>query len=78
MEIKLLRRLFQEGLLLTAKVYPAPMEDERWIMAFDKSNGGEEQITKARDDKTKIYRRLNGALQDAKDIGFKEVTIRFN
>lgn len=78
MEIKLLRKLFQEGLLLTANVLPAPMEPGRYILVFAKSNGGEEQITKARDNETKIYKRLNGALQDAQDIGFKEVTIRFD
>lgn len=77
MEIKLLRKLFQEGLLLAAKVQPAPMEPGRYILVFAKANGGEEQITKARDNETKIYKRLNGALQDAQDIGFKEVTIRF-
>jgi hypothetical protein len=76
-EIKFLRKLFQEGLLVTAKVYPAPMELDCWILVFDKSNGGQEQITKARDHKTKIYKRLNGAIQDARDIGFKKVTIEF-
>ena len=78
MEIRLLRKLFQEGLLLSAKVHPAPMESDRWIMVFDKASGGQEQITRARDGETKIYKRLNGALQDAQDIGFKEVTIRFD
>jgi hypothetical protein len=77
-EIKLLRRLFQEGLLLAAKVLPAPMEPGRYILVFAKANGGEEQITKARDNEAKVYKRLNGALQDAQDIGFKEVTIRFD
>ncbi len=77
MEIKFLRKLFQEGLLVTAKVYPAPMESDCWILVFDKSNGGQEQITKARDNKTKIYKRLHGAIEDARDIGFKKVTIEF-
>ncbi len=77
MEIKLLRTLFQEGLLLTAKILPAPMNPGCYNLVFIKPNGGEEHITKARDNKTKIYKRLHGALQDAQDIGFKEVTIRF-
>ncbi len=54
------------------------MEPGRYILVFNKANGGEEQITKARDNETKVYKRLNGALQDAQDIGFKEVTIRFD
>lgn len=47
MEIKLLKTLFEEGLLLSAKVLPAPMEHDRWIMVFNKASGSEEQITKA-------------------------------
>jgi hypothetical protein len=78
LEIRLLKTLFEEGLLLNAKVQPAPMEHDRWIMVFDKASGSQEQITKARDDETKVYKRLNGALQDAKEIGFKEVIIRFD
>ena len=77
MEIKLLRTLFQEGLLLTARVLPVPMEPGRYILIFNKSNGGEEQVTRARDNEIKVYKRLNGALQDAQGIGFKEVIIRF-
>ena len=77
-EIRLLKTLFDEGLLLNAKVQSAPMEQDRWIMVFDKASGNQEQITKARDDGPKIYKRLHGALQDAKEIGFKEVIIRFD
>lgn len=78
MEIKLLRKLFQEGLLITAKVLPAPMQAGKHILVFAKANGGEEHITRARDNETKTYKRLNGAIQDAQDIGFKEVTIVFD
>lgn len=77
MEIKLLRKLFQEGLLLTARVLPAPMETDRWILVFDKASGAQEQITKARDNETKIYKRINGALIDAQEIGFKRVSVEF-
>lgn len=77
MEIRLLKTLFDEGLLIEAIVEPAPMEQDRWVMTFNKSSGNTELITKARDDKPKIYKRINGALQDAKEIGFKQVVIRF-
>ncbi len=76
-EIKFLRKLFEEGLLMTAKVVPAPMESDKWILVFIKASGGLEQITKARDRKDKIYKRINGAILDAKTIGFKEVVVTF-
>ncbi len=77
MEIKLLKSLFQEGLLVNARALPAPMESGRFILVFRKSSGGEEQVTRARDNTLKVYKRLNGALQDAQEIGFKEVTVQF-
>ncbi len=78
MEISLLRHLFQEGTLLSATVVPAPMEPGKWLMVFNKASGGQVRITKARTDIDKVYKRLNGALQDAQDIGFKEVIIQFD
>lgn len=78
MEIKLLRKLFREGLLLNAKVLPAPMQADRWMLVFDKGSGGQEEVSKTRNpDETKFYKRVIGAIEDAKGIGFKEVTIRF-
>ncbi|WP_293648031.1 plasmid replication protein RepB [Thiolapillus sp.] len=76
MEIRLLRQLFQEGILLSATIVPAPMEPDRWLLVFDKSSGGQERITKARSDIDKVYKRINGAIADAEEIGFQEVKIR--
>lgn len=76
MEIRLLRQLFQEGMLLSATIVPAPMESDRWLLVFDKSSGGQERISKARSNIDKVYKRINGAIADAEDIGFQEVKIR--
>lgn len=76
-EIRVLKHLFEEGLLRTAIVVPAPMENDRWLLMFEKSNGGQEKITKARTDKQKVYKRLYGALSDAQEIGFKKITIEY-
>ncbi len=76
MEIRLLRQLFQEGMLLSATIVPAPMEPDRWLLVFDKPSGGQERITKARSDIDKVYKRINGAIADAEEIGFQEVKIR--
>ncbi|MBB5189245.1 hypothetical protein HNQ57_003548 [Zhongshania antarctica] len=74
----MLRQMFQEGLLRTATIIPAPMERDRWMLVFQKANGNQERITKARTENDKVYKRLNGALSDAQDIGFRSVTVEFN
>lgn len=76
MEIRLLRQLFQEGMLLSATIVPAPMESDKWLLVFEKANGGQERISKARSNIDKVYKRINGAIADAEDIGFQEVKIR--
>ncbi len=77
MEIRVLKQLFHEGLLRSATVVPAPMEHDRWMLVFEKTNGGLEYITKARSDVEKIYKRINGALIDAREIGFQRVSVDF-
>ena len=69
--------MFKEGVLLSATVVPAPMEQDRWLLVFDKVSGGQERISKARSDTDKLYKRINGAIIDAEDIGFKEVKVQF-
>lgn len=78
MEIRMLKQMFQEGLLRTATIVPAPMESDRWLLIFEKANGNQERITRVRTEDDKIYRRLHGALEDAKKIGFRSVTVEFN
>lgn len=77
MEVNILKELFQEGILLKAKVLPAPMQSGQYILVLAKANGGEEQVTKTKGRGTKIYKQLNGALKDAQQIGFKEITVRY-
>lgn len=76
MEIRVLRQLFQGGMLLSATIVPVSTEPNRWLMLFEKANGGQERITKARSNIDKVYKRINGAITDAKEIGFQEVKIR--
>lgn len=78
MEIKVLKELFREGLLKYAKIVPAPMESDRWLLVFEKVSGGYERITKARSDDQKVYKRINGAIADAQEIGFRKVSLEFD
>ncbi|AKH70891.1 hypothetical protein IMCC21906_03254 (plasmid) [Spongiibacter sp. IMCC21906] len=64
----MLKQMFQEGLLRTATIVPAPMESDRWLLIFEKANGNQERITRVRTEDDKIYRRLHGALEDAKKL----------
>lgn len=73
----MLKQLFQEGLLRSATVVPSPVEHDRWLLVFEKANGGQERITKARSDVEKVYKRINGALIDAQEIGFQRVSVDF-
>lgn len=76
MEIRLLRQLFKEGMLLSATIAPAPMQPDSWLMVFDKPSGEQECITKARTSIDKYYKRINGAIADAELIGFQDVRIK--
>ena len=69
--------MYDEGLLLSVTAIAVSEEDEQWELEFDKSNGGKERITKARSDETKIYRRINGAIADARSVGFNKILIDF-
>ncbi|MGP9680212.1 plasmid replication protein RepB [Halomonas sp. AOP27-A1-41] len=75
MEIKLLRQLFEEGVLLSASVAPAPMSEGKWVMTCNKANGATEHVTRVRDNHVKHYRSLVGAIADAKHIGFQEIKL---
>ncbi|MBA1446422.1 MAG: hypothetical protein M3H12_19770 [Chromatiales bacterium] len=76
MDIRMLRRLFQEGTLVSATIMPAPMEPDRWLLGFEKNSGGQEWITKTRSDIGKAYKWISDALVDVEYIGFQEVKIK--
>ena len=77
MDIKTLRQLYDEGLLLSATAIAVSSDEELWELIFEKGNGGVEKITKARSSEPKIYKRINGAIADAKSIGFSRMQIDF-
>lgn len=78
MEIKLLKKLFEEGVLKSAKIIPAPEELDKFLLVVVRASGVEERVSKARDKKDKVYRQVTGAILDAREVGFKEITLRFD
>lgn len=77
LDIRTLRQLYEEGILLSATAMAVSSDEELWELEFEKRSGGVEKITKARSDEPKIYKRINGALADARSIGFSKIQIDF-
>lgn len=69
--------MYREGVLKKASVVPSPAEQNRWLLVFERLSGDQEKITRARTNQEKVYKRINGALIDAREIGFKSVTVEF-
>ena len=81
MEIKLLKSLFSEGSLISVKIIEQKnlkTEKYTWDMLFLTSQGNTISITLAGRGGVKEYKSLSAAVEDAKNIGFKEVNIVIN
>lgn len=73
----MLRQMFESGALTSVTVAPAPMSDGEWILIFKDISGRERRVTKSRTDIEKTYKRLNGAVLEARSIGFKTMTLEY-
>lgn len=78
MDLTLSKKLFEEGVLLSASVIPAPYHNEKWLLMLNKVSGGQEVITISRTKNKKIYKRYTAAIKDAHMLGFNEVKIVLN
>lgn len=72
----MLRQMFDSGALTGVTVAPAPMSDG-WILIFTDVSGKERRVTKARTDIEKTYKRITGALLEARSIGFKRMAVEY-
>ena len=79
MKITLAKTLYEEGVLTGARITPAPSDDdvERFFLVFDRLSGVEETVTTVRDNEVKVYRKYSGAIIDAREVGFKEINMKF-
>lgn len=73
-----LKLLFEEGVLESANIFPVPMIEDQWYLELKKKNGQSEVLSRVRREEEKRYKRINGAIADAQEIGFKRVTIEYN
>lgn len=79
MDINTLRQLYKADLLLSATAIAVSEGEQLWELEFEKiSRGVREKMTKARSNKTKRYKSINGAVSDARSVGFSKVIINFD
>ena len=69
--------LFKAGDLRKARIEPVPMQSG-FTLVFTRGDGTVEPLTTTKLKEPKIYKRENGAIQEAKKIGFSEVSILLN
>lgn len=74
MILSVTQELFKAGDLLKATIEPVPMS-AGFSLVLLRANGERVSITRTKSKDIKIYKKENGALIDAKKIGFKEVSI---
>lgn len=72
-DLSAMRKLFKDGLLKEAIVAPAPMQREAWVLTVIRSDGSSEYMTIARTTRHKVYKSLDAAHSDAREVGFMEV-----
>jgi len=53
------------------------MSDDTFALVFDDVDGQRQILTLARSDEPKVFRSADGALADARRIGFREVKVFF-
>lgn len=78
MEIKILKQLFAEGVIISAEIIPVGDNNKGWIMVIQKASGGAVTVFKSSQKIKKVYKSVQGALSDAKEIGFKEAIVKLN
>jgi hypothetical protein len=75
LEIKVLKQLFRIGALNAVSVAPAPLEPGRWVLGVETKHGLHERITIANTKTEKKFKGVSAALEDARRIGFRQVTV---
>ncbi|MGN9404644.1 hypothetical protein ACTMQQ_28365 [Pseudomonas syringae pv. aptata] len=77
MRLQILKRLFQEGIPMTASVITDPDTPGNWLLCITKTRTGDHELVTVaeKSDQVKRYVRYGAAVMDAHRIGFRELTI---
>lgn len=74
-DLSKMRKMFKKGALKSAIVAPAALE-EGWELIVIKTDGTPVCMTIAKSTRKKIYKSLESVHNDAKRVGFDEVTTK--
>lgn len=77
MNLAITQELFKAGDLIKARIEPVPMSNG-YTLVFTRADGSNVSLTRTKTRDIKIYKRENGAMVDAKKIGFQEISILLN
>lgn len=75
-ELSVMRKLFEGGVLKGVIVAPAPLEKGAWVLMAERVDGEIEHMTVARTSRQKIYRSLESVSADAMRVGFREIRLQ--
>lgn len=73
MDIDTAKSLYAEGFFKTAEI--RPYRREFFVLVMKDFKQKEVPLTFARQAETKVYRKMNGAINDATRIGFEVITL---
>ncbi|MET1256986.1 hypothetical protein [Aliikangiella maris] len=77
MNLAIAQELFKAGDLIQARIEPVLIHGG-FTLVLVRRDGSRESLTRTKTKDMKIYKRDNGAKQDAAKIGFKEVSLLFD
>ncbi|MFK5950678.1 MAG: hypothetical protein QM500_18150 [Methylococcales bacterium] len=78
MEKTMLRTLYNEGVLSSACVIPSPCNGNSYQLEFTRLNGLLVVMTVQNKKRAKLFKFLETAIRNARDVGFKDITVKLN
>lgn len=67
--------LFEAGAVIACRVIPAPVDGAGYMMELESRQGGSEALETTRKGQTRVFRTLDAAANEARLIGFRNVTL---
>ena len=78
MQIEMIQHLFDEGVLVNARIVPAPLMPDKFFLEFVRTSGNIERLSLARKKKDRVYKTIDSAAKKAREVGFRNVNVLFD